>query len=157
MRNSSRVIWTVTFKSVIHKFFTALLQIKNVLIMKLLGMPRIALSIAASISISVRFCRICSIGQAYSAIYFNIWFRKIVLVPKGIVTIHGEGASSCPALPDKKHRAFARWGNQGENSLTSKPCACFRPDFPAPWTVTGIVSVRQIFWNRAIFFHWDSV
>ncbi len=60
-------------------------------------------------------------------------------VSQGSVTIKEQirllftgGASSCPAPPNKKLRAFARCGKQDENSLTSKLDACFHPVFHAP-------------------------
>ena len=46
------------------------------------------------------------------------------------------GASSCPATPDKKHRASARCRKLDKNSLTSGLNVCFCPVIPAPWTVT---------------------
>ena len=42
------------------------------------------------------------------------------------------GAYSCPAMPDKKHRASAQCGKLDKNSLTSEPRVCFCPVFPAP-------------------------
>ena len=46
------------------------------------------------------------------------------------VTIQ-DGASSCPAEPDKKHRRFLRCENKSQNVLTSKLDAHFRTYFPA--------------------------
>lgn len=57
------------------------------------------------------------------ALYYNDNLQHV------IVTVHGE-ASSCPALPNKKHRAFARCGKMDKISLTSKLDACFYPFSP---------------------------
>ena len=55
---------------------------------------------------------------------------KIIIILLSVVTIQ-DGASSCPALPNKKHRRFLRCEIWCEKLFTSQLDTAFHARFPA--------------------------